>query len=194
MAASFSAPDGEVNTGTTDAKGWMVFASVVAGSYSVSANLSGFVSKIAIRAVAADEKDTGYVYLSRATAQNSKSLDGLVRDADGKAVSGAKVIFTANGANGIVLLSNSSATGDYSFNGISTPVTGGTVEVQKTGFADFSSAIALVGSGSFLNVTMKVPVSIANRDFDGDKVRLVRNGKGVSLEFSASTRAGSLSL
>jgi hypothetical protein len=194
VAASSSSPDGEVYTGTTDAKGWVVFPSVVAGSYSVSANLSGFVSKIVTRAVAADEKDTGYVYLARATAQNSKSLSGLVRDADGKPVSGAKVIFTATGINGIVLFANSSSTGDYSFNGIPATVSAGSVDIQKSGFTDFSGNVTLSGAASFLNVTLKLPVSIANRAIGGDKLRVVRGGKGVSLEFSASNQAGSLFL
>lgn len=194
VAASAEGPGGEVYTGTTDAKGWVVFAGVIAGSYSVSANLSGFVSKVVTRAVAADEKDTGYVYLAKATAQNSKSLSGLVRDAAGKAVSGAEVIFSANGGNGIVLFATSNATGDYAFSGIPNNVAGGSVEVKKDGFAEFSGNVTLTGSASFLNVTMKVPVSISFARSGNDKVRLVRNGRGLALEFPASTLAGSLTL
>jgi hypothetical protein len=193
-AVAASSVNGEVYTGTTDSRGWIVFPTVLAGSYSVSANLTGFVSKSVTRAVSTDEKDSGYVYLARATAQNSKSLTGLVRDGDGKAVSGAKVIFTATGFNGIVLFSTSSATGDYAFNGIPSTVAGGTVEVQKDGFVEFSGTVTLSGAASFLNVTLKLPVSIFFSNHAAAKLRLVRNGNGLSLEFPASVKSGSLAL
>jgi hypothetical protein len=194
VAASLTAPSGEIYTGTTDAKGWVTFASVVAGTYSVSANLSGYVSKVATRTVAANEKDTGYIYLARATAQNSKALSGLVRDAAGKAVAGAKVIFEGSGANGIVLSSTSSATGDYAFSGIPNSVNGGTVTVESAGFADFSANVTLTGAASFLNITLKVPTSINAIAKGRNGISLVRNGRGLAVEFPASSVAGRLSL
>ncbi|HKP96552.1 MAG TPA: carboxypeptidase-like regulatory domain-containing protein [Fibrobacteria bacterium] len=194
VAATLTAPSGEVYTGTTDAKGWVTFPSVIAGAYSVSANLDGYVSKVAARTVTANEKDTGYVYLARATAQNSKSLSGLVRDADGKAVQGAKVIFEGNGANGIVLAATSSATGDYAFRGIPTNVNGGTVTVQMNGFAEFTAAVTLTGAASFLNVTLKKPVSLSRQAREAGLLRFARSGSVLTLEFPAVAEAGSLSL
>ncbi len=194
VAASLTAPSGEVYTGTTDAKGWVTFASVVAGSYSVSANLAGFVSKVAPRTVTANEKDTGYIYLARATALNSKTLSGLVRDADGKAVSGAKLIFESNGFNSILLSATSSATGDYAFSGIPNGVAGGTVTVTMAGYADFTATIPLTGAASFLNVTLKKATSIFAAGNGMDRLRLVRNDRGLTLEFPASAAAGSLSV
>lgn len=194
VAASLEVANGAVYTGTTDAKGWANFPSVIAGTYSVSANLAGFVSKVATRAVSADEKDTGYIYLARATAQNSKSLSGLVRDADGKAVAGAKVLFEANGANGITLSATSSATGDYSFSGIPNTVTGGTVTVSKAGFADFSGAVALGSQASFLNVTLKTAVGIVAGGRAFGRLLLVNDGSGLAAAFAASHATGTLSL
>ncbi|MDB5106751.1 MAG: hypothetical protein JWP91_4440 [Fibrobacteres bacterium] len=194
VAASLNAPSGEIYTGTTDAKGWVTFPSVIAGSYSVSANLLGFVSKVAARTVTASEKDTGYIYLARATAQNSKALSGLVRDADGKAVAGAKVILETSGANGITLSATSSATGDYSFSGIPSAIAGGTVTVTMNGYAEFTAPVTLSGAASFLNVTLKKATGIFSIGNGAYKLRLVKNGNGLALEFPASASAGRLSL
>ena len=181
-------------TGTTDAKGWVSFPSVVAGTYSVSANLTGFVSKIVSRTVTADEKDTGYVYLARATTQNSKSLSGLIRDAEGKAIAGAKVIFEANSANGITLTATSTATGDYGFNGIPANTTGGTVTVSKDGFATYTGTVTLGGQASFLNVTLKVPVGVLSAGRAAPQLHLVISGRGLTAEFAPSASAGTLSV
>jgi hypothetical protein len=194
VAASLDGTDTTVYTGTTDAKGWVTFASVISGTYSVSANLTGFVSKVVSRTVTANEKDTGYVYLARATAQNSKSLSGLVRDADGKALAGVTVLFTANGNSGIVLSSTTTATGDYSFNGIPTSVASGVVAVNKDGYTEFSGAVTLSGAASFLNVTLKKSTSIAALSFQAGALRFQRNGNALSLEFPAASSAGRLSL
>ena len=194
VAASLDVTGGAVYTGTTDAKGWVTFASVTAGSYSVSANLAGFVSKATVRAVTADEKDTGYVYLARATTQNSKSLSGLVRDADGKAIAGAKVLFEGNGGNGITLSATSTATGDYSFSGIPTNTTGGTVTVSKDGFATFTGTVTLGGQASFLNVTLKVPVGIHSIGTAPERLGLVGSGRTLTAVFAPATKAGSLSI
>jgi hypothetical protein len=193
VAATLESQDGIIYTGATDSKGWVIFPSVLAGNYSVSANLAGFLSKTIARTVAADEKDTGWIYLVRATAQNSKSLSGLVRDADGKAIAGAKLTFEGAGANGIVLSATSTSTGDYSFSGIPAGVNGGTVVVQSAGYAESSGSVTLTGSESFLNVTLKKAVSII-RNGGADKFRMVRNDRGLVLEFPASASAGSLSL
>jgi hypothetical protein len=195
VAATLQGQAGVVYTGSTDAKGWVVFADVVSGSYAVSANLAGFVSKEVTRAVAANEKDTGFIYLARATAQNSKSLSGLVRDADGKAVEGAKIIFTSTGGNGITLAATSSATGDYSFSGIPTTVTAGSVTVSKDGFASFTGNVTLTGAASFLNVTLnKAVVSLAWSASAANGLRMVRDGRNLSLEFPAAKVSGHVSI
>jgi hypothetical protein len=185
---------GDVYTGTTDAKGWVVFAGVVAGSYSVTANLDGFVSKVAARTVAADEKDTGYVYLARATARNSRTLSGLVRDADGKAMEGAKVLFEANGNSGILLAATVAASGDYVFGGIPTNVNGGTVTVSLDGFAGFSASVNLNGAETFLNVTLEKASGILVRGSESPFFRAQRDGSGWMLRFQASDFSGTLSL
>lgn len=194
VAATSTAASGEIYTGITDAKGWVTFASVIAGSYSVAANQDGFVSKATARTVTANEKDTGFIYLARATAQNSKSLSGLVRDAGGKAVVGSKVLLELNGANGITVATTTSATGDYSFNGIPANAAGGTVTVQKDGFSEFSAPVTLTGAATFLNVTLKVPTSIALLGGNPGRFGIIRNGSALALEFPASKAAGSLSL
>lgn len=196
VAATLQGPGGTVYTGTTDAKGWVTFTDVIAGSYAVSANLAGFVSKEVIRAVAANEKDTGFIYLARATAQNSKTLSGLVRDADGKAIEGAKIIFqgNGNGNGGITLSATSSATGDYAFSGIPTGTAGGSITVSKDGFGEFVGTVALGSAASFLNVTLKKSVSIGRFAGAFQGLRMIRNGSDVSLEFPASPAAGKVSL
>jgi hypothetical protein len=181
-------------TGATDAKGWVTFPSVVAGAYSVSANLSGFVSKVVARTVTPNEKDTGYVYLARATAQNSKSLSGIVRDADGKAVAGAKVLFEGNG-NGITLSATTTSTGDYAFSGIPTNVAGGAVTVTKDGYLEFSGNVTLGAQASFLNVTLKLAASgIVRAAMQPQRLGLVREGRDLAAVFTPAQVSGSLSL
>jgi len=194
VAATLQGPPGTVYTGTTDAKGWVTFTDVISGSYSVSASLVGFVSKEIIRAVAPNEQDTGYIYLARATALNAKALSGLIRDASGKAVEGAKVIFQASGNGGITLSTASSATGDYAFGGLPIGTAGGTVTVQKAGYGEFTGSVTLATTATFLNVTLKTATSILHFAGSTQGPRLVRNGSEISLQFPAASVAGKVSL
>jgi hypothetical protein len=194
VAATLEGQAGVIYTGTTDGNGWVNFSVVIAGNYSVTANLAGFLSKEIARSVAADEKDTGYVYLARATAQNSKSLSGLVRDADGKAVSGSKVIFEGNGSGGLTIYATTTATGDYAFSGIPTGTNSGTLRVQMDGYSDFTAPVTLGAAANFLNVTLQKPTSV-NRFASGfSGYRLVRNGREVVLEIASASMPGRVSL
>lgn len=195
VSAVLQGGDSVEYSGVTDSKGWVSFPTVIAGSYVVTASLNGFVTKIQPRTVQADEKDTGLVYLARATAANSKSLSGIIRDATGKAVAGADVVFEANagGGNHILVHATASATGDYSFDGIPMAVNGGTVTVQADGFADFSGNIALSAAANFLNVTLQKAVSVraARSQMESPRLLLGANGSAL-LRFPSATAAGRL--
>jgi hypothetical protein len=194
VTAVLQGQDGVEYTGLTDAKGWVSFPSVISGSYLVTVSLNGYLAKNTQRTVQADEKDTGLVFLTRATAANSKSLSGLVRDASGKAVDGADVVFESNGAgmNHITLHTTSSATGDYSFAGLPTGVTGGTVTVQADGFAQFTGNVSLASAANFLNVTLqKAAVGVRMARASATSLRMLAGpGETAQLEFPAAPRAG----
>lgn len=152
----------------------------------------GFVSKDVVRAIGANELDTGFIYLARATAQNSKMLSGIVRDAGGIAVKGATVTFLATG--GITIAVKTTATGDYSVTGIPTQTNGGTLKVMSTGFSDFSTPITLTGATSFLNVTLQIPVSLSHQLALNSNIKWSQNGFNFSVEFLNTSASGSLSL
>ncbi len=194
VAASLQGGLAKVYTGTTDAKGWVTFADVISGGYLVSGNMNGFVIKEVNRTVLANEKDTGYIYLVRATSQNSKTLSGLVRDAAGKGIDGAKLTFVSGGQGGLTLYATSTATGDYSFSGIPNTVNGGTVTVQKTGFADFTGPVTFSGAASFLNVTLTLPVSIHFSSKSAGGITVSHDGNNVSLQIPEAKTAGKISL
>ena len=194
VAALLQGPTPKIYTGITDAKGWVTFATVISGSYTVSANLTGFVSKEVIRSIAANEKDTGFIYLTRVTATNSKMLTGLVRDGSGKPIEGAKLVFVGVGVGGLTLSATSSATGDYSFSGIPLTTNSATVRVSKPGFSDWMGPVSLTVAGSFLNITLSTTVSLSKSVETLQGLRLSRQGQDYILEFVPSKVIGRLSI
>jgi hypothetical protein len=194
VTAVLQGQEGVEYSATTDNKGWATFPSVIAGSYVVTAGLNGYLTKNAQRTVQPDEKDTGLVYLARATASNSKSLAGLVRNGAGKGIEGADVVFESNGGalNHITVHGTTTATGDYSFEGIPMGVNGGTITVQADGYSQFTGNVTLGAASNFLNVTLQAAVSVRFNRAASGLPRLVLSGGISTLEFPAAARAGRL--
>jgi hypothetical protein len=173
-------------SGTTNPKGWLTLPEVVVGTYSVSVSLKGYVSKVASRSVSANEKDSGNVYLARATDRNSKMLSGLVRDVDGNPV----ITFEAAGSSNLILTASAKATGDYVLDPMSTTITGGMVTVELAGYTTYTTQILLSGAITNLNVTLKKPFTGLRVATVGRGISLVLNGATAYLELPAAAQAG----
>jgi Carboxypeptidase regulatory-like domain len=153
-------------TGTTGDNGWVSFDKVEAGNYSVTVSLAGYLARSISVTISNGEKDSGEVFLVKATEENSKTLAGSVKDTTSKAVEGAIVTLVISGSGGgqssIRLQTTTSATGEYAFSGIPASANTGTLTVTKTGFANSSTNVTLGTGATTQNVTLRLPVAIFN--------------------------------
>lgn len=157
VSAVLDGEGGEVYAGLTNEDGWVVFADVVTGRYAVTAAHVGYATESTVRSVSTDEEDSGYVLLAASEPGETKTVSGIVRDAEGGAVEGAEVTLTLAGQTPLVLLCVSTATGDYAIEGIPMDYSAGVLTVTADGYNEVSEDVDLDRAAVTINVTFEGP-------------------------------------
>jgi phosphatidylinositol-3-phosphatase len=141
---------------TTDNNGAYSFSNVPAGSYSLTASLSGYSSQSSTTTVTSGSTSTLDFQLAPAAPGGNGTLTGRVTNASsGAGISGATVSFSGRS-------STTSSTGAYSFSNV--PAGTYTVSVTHSGYIG-ESASATVNSGatSTLNVQLATAGKVAGK-------------------------------
>lgn len=161
VSAALESADGVVYTGKTDAEGWVSFAGVVTGDYTLTASLDGYATETASRRISTDEIDTAYILLAAADEVPSRVVAGLVRDAEGNGIVDAEVLLTAEGPNTLFSgFDSTSATGDYEIGGVPTEYGQATITVTAEGYTSASKTINLNQDTVNLNFTLESSVAV----------------------------------
>lgn len=144
VSAALEQSSGEVYSGVTNADGWVDLIGVIAGNYTITVSATGYLTETQSRRVDEDEEDSATVLLAESGNADSRTLSGVVTDADGNTVAGAEITLKAGTSNNILsLVESSDADGVYEIAGIPLQYTEGSVTVRADGYEEFTVNVQL---------------------------------------------------
>lgn len=147
-------------TATTAANGWAHFSAIDAGTYSITATLSGYMIGSGSHRVSAETQDSISLSLEP-IAEDSKTLSGTIRDNKGAPVANAVVTVNLERTNrpALVLTTTTGSDGRYTLSGIDAIYTRASISVQKEGLNTLATSVTLVAGVTALDLVLETTVS-----------------------------------
>ncbi len=143
VAAGLQVNQGALYTGRTDADGWITFTDAVAGSYRITANLTGYGVTSGDGLVESEKTDTVRLLMPEATS-DGKTVKGTVVDEDGKPVSDVVALIKfGSKTDKVIMVDSVDANGHFTITGIPDSCTDGKVEVETEIYKSIDTILVL---------------------------------------------------
>ncbi|MBF0431775.1 MAG: carboxypeptidase regulatory-like domain-containing protein [Fibrobacteria bacterium] len=156
VTAALEVTDGAIYTGTTDDNGRISFTDALTGNYTLTVTATGYVTDTQGRMLSENEEDSSTILLDVVTDSNSKTISGIVENADEEPISGVTITLQiSSGRDLITMLATSGDDGSYSIAGIPQEYSNGDITASITGFITYEGRITFDRTETTRNITLE---------------------------------------